>query len=44
MLFEIRDTLTKQTLSLRIGFISSHLTADKLFPVKSRAITDPLKI
>ena len=31
----------KLTLSLRVGFISSHLTVDKLFPVNPRAITGP---
>ena len=35
---------TKLTLGLRVGFISSHLTADKLFPVKPRAITGPPKM
>ena len=34
-------SLTKLTLGLRVGFISSHLTADKLFLVNSRAITGP---
>ena len=34
-------SVTKLTLDLRVGFISSHLTADKLFPVKPRAITGP---
>ena len=28
---------TKLTLGLRVGFISSHLTVDKLFPVNPRA-------
>ena len=32
-------SITKLTLSLRVGFISSHLIADKLFPIKPRAIT-----
>ena len=32
-------SVTKQTLDLRVGFISSHLTANKLFPVNPRAIT-----
>ena len=32
-------SITKLTLGLRVGFISSHLTADKLFPVNPRAIT-----
>ena len=30
---------TKLTLGLRVDFISSHLSADKLFPVNSRGIT-----
>ena len=34
-------SVTKLTLSLPVGFISSHLTADKLFPVNLRAITGP---
>ena len=36
--------ITKLTLGLRVGFISSHLAADKLFPVNPRAITGPPKI
>ena len=32
-------SITKLTLGLRVGFISSHLTADKYFPVNPRAIT-----
>ena len=32
---------TKLTLDLRVGFIGSHLTVDKLFPVNPRAITGP---
>ena len=35
---------TKLTLGLRVGFISSHLTVDKLFPVNLRAITVPPKM
>ena len=35
---------TKLTLGLRVGFISSHLTVDKLFPVNLRAITGPPKM
>ena len=31
-------SVTKLTLGLRVGCISSHLTADKLFPVNQRAI------
>ena len=34
-------SVTKLTLNLRVGFISSHLTGDKLFPVNPRAITGP---
>ena len=34
----------KLTLGLLVGFISSHLTAGKLFQVNSRAITGPRKI
>ena len=37
-------SVTKLMLSLRVGFISSHLTADKLFPVNPKAITGPLKM
>ena len=36
--------ITKLTLGLRVGFISSHLIVDKLFPVNPRAITGPPKI
>ena len=32
---------TKQTLDLRVGFISSHLAAHNFFTVNPRAITDP---
>ena len=35
---------TKLTLGLRVGFVSSHLIAHKLFPVNVRAITGPLKM
>ena len=35
---------TKLTPGLRVGFISSHLTADKRFPVSLSAITGPLKM
>ena len=35
---------TKLTLGLRVGFIGSHLTVDKLFLVNPRAITGPLKM
>ena len=35
---------TKLTLDLRVGSISSHLTADKLFTVAPRAITSPQKM
>ena len=34
-------SVTKLTLGLRVGFISSNLTVDKLFPVNPRAITGP---
>ena len=37
-------SVTKLTLSLQLGFISSHLTANKLFPVNPRAITGPPKM
>ena len=37
-------SVTKLTLSLQLGFISSHLTADKLFPVNPRAVTGPPKM
>ena len=37
----ISISITKLTLGFRVGFISSHLTADKLFPVAPRAITGP---
>ena len=36
--------VTKQTLGLRVGFINSHLTANKLFPVNLKAITGPPKM
>ena len=35
---------TKLALVLRVGFITFHLTADKLFPVYPRAITGPPKM
>ena len=35
---------TNLTLGLRVGFISSHLTLDKLFPVNPTAITSPLEM
>ena len=35
---------TKLTLGLRVGFISSHLTVNKLLPVNPRAITGPPKM
>ena len=34
-------SVTKLTLGLRVGFISSHLATDKLFRVNPRAITGP---
>ena len=37
-------SVTKLTLSLRVGLINSHLTADKLIPVNPRAITGPPKM
>ena len=37
-------SITKLTLGLRVGFISSHLIADKLFQINPRAITDPPKM
>ena len=37
-------SVTKLTLGLRVGFISSHLTEDELFPVNPRAITGPPKM
>ena len=40
----IPASITKLTLGLRLGFISSHLIADKLFPVNPRAITGPPKM
>ena len=35
---------TQLTLDLLVGFISSHLTVDKLFPVNPKAISDPPKM
>ena len=35
---------TKLSLGLRVGVISYHLTADKLFLVNPRAITGPEKM
>ena len=37
-------SIIKLTLGLRVGFISSHLTAAMLFPVNPRAITGPPKM
>ena len=37
-------SFTKLQLGLRVGFISSHLTAGKLFPVNPKAITSLPKI
>ena len=37
-------SITKLTLGLLVGFIGSHLTADKLFPVNPRAIKGPPKM
>ena len=36
--------VTRLTLGLLVGFISSHLTADKLIPVDPRAITGKPKM
>ena len=40
----IHVSVTKLTLGLLLGFISSHLTVDKLFPVNPRAIMGPPKM
>ena len=37
-------SITKLTLGLRVGFISSHLIADNLFSINPRAITGPPKM
>ena len=37
-------SVTKLRLGLGVGFISSHLTVDKLFPVNPRAIMGPPKM
>ena len=37
-------SVTKLTLGLPVGFISSHLTVNKLFPVNPRVITSPPKM
>ena len=37
-------SVTKLTLGLRVGFIGSHLIADKLFPVNPTAIMGPPKM
>ena len=37
-------SITKLTIGLRVGFISSHLIADKLFPINPRAIMGPPKM
>ena len=37
-------SVTKLTLGLRVSFISSQLTADKLFTVKPKSITGPPKM
>ena len=37
-------SVTKLTFGLRVGFINSHLTVDKLFPVNPRVITGPPKM
>ena len=40
----IAVSVTKLMLGLLVGFISSHLTTDKLFPVNTRAIVGPPKM
>ena len=40
----IPDSGAKLTLGLLVGFLSSHLTQYKLFPVNPRAITGPPKM
>ena len=40
----IPASVTKLAIDLRVGFISSHLIADKLFRVYQRAITGPPKM
>ena len=40
----ISVSITKLTLGLQVGFISSHLIVDKLFPINLRAITGLLKM
>ena len=40
----IHVSITKLALGLRVGFVSSHLTAGNLFPVNPRAITGPPKM
>ena len=37
-------SITKLTPGLRVGFITSHLIADKLFPINPRVITGPPKM
>ena len=37
-------SITELILGLWVGFISSHLTVNKLYPVNPRAITGPLKM
>ena len=41
---DIPVSVTKLMLGLRVGFLRSHLTVDKLFPVNPRAFTGPLKM
>ena len=38
------DRRPKLTLGLRVGFFSSHLIADKLFPINPKVITGPPKM
>ena len=40
----IAVSITKLTLGLRVGFISSHLIVDKLFPINPGAIMGPPKM
>ena len=40
----IKVSDTKLMLGLRVCFISSDLTANKVFPINPRAITGPLKM
>ena len=44
ILKHIPVSVTKLALGLGVGFVSAHLTADKLFRVNPRAMTGPPKI